>query len=130
MAAKRVLNVGQCSMDHGAISRVLRIRFGAEIIAAHSQDESIALLRQSPFSLVLVNRLFDADGSHGLELIERIKVDEALASIPVMLVSNFEEAQQAAIQAGAAPGFGKASLGSPEMLSKIEPFLGNESNQP
>jgi two-component system chemotaxis response regulator CheY len=123
MTAKRVLNVGQCGMDHASISAVLHARFGAETVAVHSQDEAIAMIRQGTFALVLVNRLFDADGSPGLELIKSIKGDPALAPIPVMLVSNFEDAQQQAARVGAVPGFGKAALGKADMLTRVEPFL-------
>ena len=40
-----------------------------------------------------------------------------------MLVSNYADAQREAVEAGAEPGFGKASLGRPEMLGKIRPIL-------
>jgi hypothetical protein len=40
-----------------------------------------------------------------------------------MLVSNYEDAQQEAVATGAVAGFGKASVGHPEMLGRVAPFL-------
>ncbi len=123
MASKRVLSVGQCGADHGSISRTLQRAFGAEVVAAHSAAGALAALRRESFALVLVNRILDADGSSGLELIRRVRADEALKGVPVMLVSNYEDAQAEAVAAGAAPGFGKAALGQPHALARLEPFL-------
>jgi CheY-like chemotaxis protein len=80
-------------------------------------------LRQGTFALVLVNRVFDADGSSGLELIRTLKADEALKAVPVMLVSNYDDAQAQAAEVGALPGFGKSALGRPHMLQRVGKVL-------
>jgi CheY-like chemotaxis protein len=121
--AKRVLSVGQCFADHSRITHVLRGAFGAEVIGADSLRQGLEQLHQERFALVLANRVLDADGSSGLELIRAIKADEHLRDVPVMLVSNYEDAQAQAVQAGATPGFGKAALGQPHMLARVEPYL-------
>jgi CheY-like chemotaxis protein len=121
--AKRVLSVGQCFADHSGITRVLRGAFGAEVVGADSARQALEQLRQEAFALVLVNRVLDADGSSGLELIRAIKAEEQLRDVPVMLVSNYEEAQAQAVQAAALPGFGKAALGQPQMLARVEAYL-------
>src|SRR4051794_6307159 len=102
----RVLSVGQCHFDHGNISRVLSSQFSAEVVPAATADEALSALRQGGFALVLVNRVFDSDGGSGLELIREIAGSPG--SAPVMLVSNFEDAQARAVAAGAVRGFGKA----------------------
>lgn len=121
--SRRVLSVGQCFADHSGITRVLRGAFAAEVIGADSAPEALQQLRQDTFALVLVNRVLDADGSSGLELIRALKADEQLRHVPVMLVSNYEDAQAQAVQAGAVPGFGKAALGQPHMLARVEAYL-------
>jgi CheY-like chemotaxis protein len=118
-----VLSVGQCFADHSGITHVLGTSFGAEVIRADTRDEALDLLRQGAFALVLVNRVLDADGSPGQELIRAIKDHEQLRDVPVMLVSNYDDAQADAVWAGAAPGFGKAALGQPHMLARVEPYL-------
>jgi two-component system, chemotaxis family, chemotaxis protein CheY len=123
VTAKRVLSVGQCGADHYGITSTFRQAFGAEVEAASTQGEALRLLRQEPFALVLVNRIFDADGDSGVDLIRRVKGDEALRTTPVLLVSNYADAQREAVEAGAEPGFGKAELGRPEMLDRVRPFL-------
>src|SRR5688572_5220575 len=104
MTTRRVLSVGQCDLDHGNISRELRGRYGCEVVRAHTADDALAQLKGGSFDLVLVNRIFDADGGSGLELVRQVR------GAPVMLVSNFDDAQAQAVAAGAVPGFGKAAL--------------------
>src|SRR5581483_11851226 len=130
MSAKRVLSVGQCFADHGSISRVLGKHFNAEVVPADSTDDAFRRLRQEEFAVVLVNRVFDANGASGLDLVRQIKDDPALKAVPVMLVSNYEDAQREAVAAGAEPGFGKAALGQPQMLARVRPWLGAHVPQP
>jgi CheY-like chemotaxis protein len=124
MNAKRVLSVGQCFADHGAISSTLHQHFGAEVVSAATAAEAFADLRQKRFDLVLVNRVLDADASSGLDLIRQLKEDETFRAVAVMLVSNYADAQRQAVEQGALPGFGKASLGQPEMVSAVKGVLG------
>jgi two-component system chemotaxis response regulator CheY len=73
-----------------------------------------------------VNRVSDADGSPGIELIRALKADPGLAGVPVMLVSNYADAQAQAVALGALPGFGKADLTAPETTEKLRSALGSE----
>ena len=120
---KRVLDVGQCGPDHAAICRLLEGTFGAEVEQADRLDDALAALRRGPFELVLVNRKLDIDYSDGMEIVRAIKTDPALAATPVMLVTNYPEHQQAAIAAGAEPGFGKAELALAQTRVKLGRFL-------
>ncbi len=103
MAQARILSVGQCGFDRGSLSRFFSKRFGAQVVAADTRDEALDALRSGPFDLVLVNRVADRDGSPGLELIRAIKSDPATAGVPVMLVSNYPDAQDQAVALGALP---------------------------
>ncbi len=127
MATKRILSVGQCAADSYNVTRTFDLAFGAEVVSAHFAREALALLREGSFDLVLVNRIFDADGGSGLDLIRLLRSDEGLRSVPVMLVSNYPEAQAQAVSAGALPGFGKAALGQPEMLEQVGGVLGSKA---
>lgn len=124
MTAKRVLSVGQCMADHGSIARTLRTAFGAEVISADCAEEALEQLHKGPFALVLVNRVLDADGSSGLDVLRALKADAKANTVPAMLVSNYEDAQAQAVEAGAVEGFGKSSLGRPEMLERVGTYLG------
>jgi two-component system chemotaxis response regulator CheY len=124
-SGQRVLSVGQCGPDHRSISRFLTRYFGVEVESADTCDEAQSAMRAGKFSLVLVNRLLDIDGSPGMDVICALKddPDPALASIPVMLVSNDPDAQQAAIAKGTVLGFGKADLDSPATLALLKAHL-------
>jgi DNA-binding response OmpR family regulator len=117
--------VGQCGFDHRAISLYLTERFGAEVAKADGLDEARAALNSARFDLVLVNRVLDLDGSLGLELIRTLKDDAspALAATPVMLVSDLPDAQRAAQELGAEPGFGKSELHAPETFERLRALL-------
>jgi DNA-binding NarL/FixJ family response regulator len=123
---KRVLSVGQCAMDHGSLSYLMSKHFGADVIGADSKDEALAAARQGDVALVLVNRLLDRDGSPGLEIIRAFKGDEALKTVPVMLVSNYDDAQREAVSCGAVRGFGKAALELPQTIAVLREVLQGE----
>lgn len=122
---KRVLDVGNCSMDHGSIRRMLVEKFGVEVEQAHGPDDSLALLRQGTYDLVLVNRKLDQDYSDGIDIIHALKADEKLAALPVMLITNHAEYQQQAVAAGALPGFGKKELYNDSTQENLGKILGN-----
>jgi two-component system chemotaxis response regulator CheY len=112
MAAVRVLSVGQCGIDHWSISRFLGRAFGAHVDSAGTHEEALAALEAGRFDLLLVNRICDADGAPGVELIRSLKSNPATADLPVMLVSDHASAQNEAIGLGALPGFGKRDVGN------------------
>jgi two-component system chemotaxis response regulator CheY len=116
----RVLSVGQCGFDHGKIARHMKQAFGAEVVAADTFPEALEALRGGPpFDLVLVNRVTDADGSRGLDLVRDLNGGPT----PVMLVSNYPEAQEQAVSLGALPGFGKSDLGLPAVHERLKRVL-------
>lgn len=120
---KQVLDVGNCSMDHGNIKQLIETNFDAAVVRVHDQKGALEFLRHGAFDLVLVNRVFHRNRGDGLELISRIKTDPQLCATPAMLISDFDDFQQKAIEAGAATGFGKKSLSSQETRRRLSPFL-------
>jgi two-component system chemotaxis response regulator CheY len=119
----RVLSVGQCGYDHGMISRRLVRDFGADVVGAATFDEALTALRSGAFDLVLVNRVTDRDGSHGITFVQTVKADPELSSIPVMLVSNHESAQAEAVRTGALQGFGKDDVGKTAWFTAVETVI-------
>jgi len=120
---KKVLSIGSCSFDNGMIERLIATNFDAELTAASLPDEALDLLRGDRYDLVLVNRKLEFDYSDGVDVVKRVKSDPQLTDTPVMLVSNFPEAHEVAVEAGAEPGFGKAELDRPETVEKLARFL-------
>ena len=119
----RVLDVGNCDPDHGSIRRLLAEHFDVELDRAGSVSEGLERMRQRPYRLVLFNRLMDADGSEGIELLRQAKADSALAATPIMMISNYDDALAASVAAGAEPGFGKMTLFDPETVELLARFL-------
>ncbi len=126
MMTKQVLDVGNCSMDHGNIKHLIETNFDASVVRAHDQQSALALLRSRDFDLVLVNRIFHRDRGDGLELISKIKTDPQLGATPTILISDLDDFQEKAIEAGAAIGFGKKSLNCQETRRRLSPFLAAE----
>ncbi len=120
---KRVLNVGQCGPDNDMLSRFLTQNFSVTIRQAETHDEALTAVQEEGFELVLLNRIYDATGSQGVETLRSLKSIPATADISVMLVSNLDEAQQEAVAEGALPGFGKAALQAPETIERLSAVL-------
>jgi DNA-binding response OmpR family regulator len=120
---KRVLDVGQCVPDHASIRRLIEDNFDAEVVQAHSQDDAIAELRGSDFHLVLINRKLDRDYTDGMDILVQIKADASLSHLPVMLITNFDEHHQVALEAGGTRGFGKAELAHPATHERLAAIL-------
>lgn len=121
--SKRVLDVGNCGMDHGSITRLVQREFGAETSAAHDAAQALREAKSGKYALILVNRVFDGDGSSGLELIQTLKADPATKDLPVMMITNYPDHAAKAVAAGAEPGFGKSTLQEPETIARLAKYL-------
>ena len=119
----RILNVGQCGPDHATISSYLNANFDCKVDIAHGPEDTLAALKEGEYHLVLVNRKLDRDSSDGIEVIRQLKANAATANVPVMLVTNYPEHQEAAIAAGAVRGFGKLEFGKAETLERLRGVL-------
>jgi DNA-binding response OmpR family regulator len=97
---------------------------GATVDPSARADDALRRLEAHKYDVVLVNRILAADGSSGLAVIQQIK--EAGVTVPVMLVSDLPEAQDAAVALGAIRGFGKAQLHEPDTLELIRRVTGSE----
>lgn len=125
-----LLDCGNCGPDFNTIRKMVTSNFSASVIQSHGAEDTMEILRKRKIDLVTVNRKLDRDYSDGLEVVKKIKADPEVSSIPVMLVTNYEEHQQTAIEAGCVPGFGKLSVNEPETREALEPYLGAEKKQP
>jgi CheY-like chemotaxis protein len=127
MNPAHVLDVGNCGADHDAIRSFLERGFDVRVSSVMFAHEALAALRCARYDLVLVNRLIFADNSDGMELVRAVRADPELRATPIMLVSNYPDAQAAAVAAGALPGFGKAALGTAETIARLAQVLPRRS---
>lgn len=111
-AIKRIVLVGHCGFDSSTIQdAVQHAAPGVAIEHARSDEELKAM---GPDSLLLINRQlgwgFGTDS--GVDLIREIAEHTGERKPAMMLVSNYDDAQAAAVAAGAQRGFGKSEIGT------------------
>lgn len=120
---QHVLDVGNCDPDFLAIQRFLTSNFQCTVDQADRWEDARRKLVEKEYALVLVNRKLDCDYSDGIEVIKALKADPEFGSVPVMLVTNYEEHQAEAVAAGAEMGFGKKELTFPLTVERVGKFL-------
>ncbi len=120
---KRILDVGNCSPDHAAIKRFFMQHFECEVAQAVRAADAMDKLLRETFDLVLVNRKLDVDYSDGIDVIRQIKATPQIADVPVMLITNYAEHQDAAVEVGAVRGFGKLEYHQPETVERVRALL-------
>lgn len=121
--SKKVLLIGHCGPDSSYLRMVVRAADPkAHILMADDPDELTTALEQG-VDLALLNRElgYGFGERGGVEVIGDLK--ESHPQLRLMLVSNYPEAQQAAEQAGALPGFGKREIGSPRVVQLLKAAL-------
>jgi CheY-like chemotaxis protein len=123
MQAVRVLDVGNCDPDHRALRALLSEHFEVTVDRVMFVSEALAALRNAVYGLVLVNRRIFADDSDGLPLITAMQSDPELARTPIMMISNYADAQAGAVAAGAVSGFGKATIHAPATIRLLAEYL-------
>ncbi|MEM8874780.1 MAG: hypothetical protein AAGD32_11055 [Planctomycetota bacterium] len=124
VTAKTVALVGHCGPDSSflrmAVSSALP---GAQVKMVDDDNELEATVNQG-VDLLLFNRVleFGFTNRQGQELLEQVR--EKHPDLAVMMVSNFDDAQQAAEDAGAKPGFGKNEIGTDKVKDRIRAAVG------
>jgi hypothetical protein len=121
---KTVVLVGHCGPDSSflrmAVSSAER---GINVSMADDSQELKAAL-EGGVDLVLLNRELGWGFDHplGVEVIKMFRA--AYPTTKFMLVSNYADAQAAAVAAGGVPGFGKREIGQPRVTQLIREVLG------
>jgi hypothetical protein len=74
--------------------------------------------------LILFNRelSYGFEPDTGVEMVRLLR--KTYGQLPMMVVSNFPEVQNAAQVAGALPGFGKREIGGPRVTSLLRAAIG------
>ena len=121
---KTLVDCGNCGPDFNSIRQMVTSAFDVTVVQTHGVDDTLELLRSRDVDLVTINRKLDRDYSDGLEVLKRIKSDPDVGAVPIMLVTNYDEHQEAAIAAGGVLGFGKLSINEAATRKILEPYLG------
>lgn len=118
--AKRVVLVGHCGPDSSYLTMAVRSALkDAQVTAADSEAELEGELSAGA-NLLLLNRVLDYGfaTNSGVELLQILK--QKHPNLKAMLVSNYADAQEAAVKAGALPGFGKRDIGSAKVKEMLQ----------
>ena len=128
MPITHVALVGHCGFDSGSLSRFAsEVAPDAQVVRVNDQRSLDNLT--GPDTLLLVNRVLDGRfdvGGSGIELIKTLVAQPNPG--PVMLISNYDDAQQQAQAAGALPGFGKSQVGDPAVRERIARVIGTQGS--
>lgn len=120
---RRIALVGHCGPDSSYLRMTVgKVAKDVQVLSADDEDELRRILDDG-VDLLLLNRQLDYgfDEREGVDLIR--KLNGRYPRTKLMLVSNYAEAQAAAVAAGALPGFGKQDLRSPHVLVMLSDAL-------
>ena len=116
--------------DEPAIQKVLGDFLrgqGHEVLAALDGEQGLAMMMRQHPDLVLLDLILPR--LHGLMVLEKMKADQSLASIPVIVLTNVEssDAVEKAIELGAKAYLVKANYRLEDVLEKIRGVLGDQT---
>jgi response regulator RpfG family c-di-GMP phosphodiesterase len=126
---KTVLDVGNCNPDHAALCGMLTRNYDVKVLRSHELKDTLQVLESNPIDLVLINRKLDIDYSDGMDILHELKGSDQWRHIPVMIVTNYPEHQEAAVLAGAAYGFGKLQYADPATHERLSQLLDKKTNE-
>lgn len=122
--SKKIALVGHCGPDSSYLRMTVMkaAGSGAQVLMADDDSELKNVLEQG-VDLILFNRElgYGFADKMGVDAIKRLRTQNPL--IKTMLVSNYADAQAAAVANGALPGFGKREIGSPRVIEVIRGAL-------
>lgn len=99
---------------------------GHEVLAALDGEQGLAMITRQHPDLVLLDLILPR--LHGLAVLEKIKADRSLASIPIIVLTNVESSDmvERAIELGAKAYLVKADYRLEDVLEKIRGVLGDK----
>jgi len=107
----------------------MAVKSAVEDVTFSSADENAGLEQalEQGVDLILFNRELDYgfEPATGVEMIRALK--SRYPHVRMMLISNYADAQAAAVAAGAVPGFGKREIGSARVRQVLRDAMGAES---
>jgi hypothetical protein len=129
MSSKIVL-VGHCGPDSSYLRQVVMKAAKDVRILMADDDAELAGALEEGVDLILFNRELGYGFAEpmGVDVIKRLHAQ--LPNLKTMLVSNYAEAQTAAVANGALPGFGKREIGTPRVIELLRGALGTTVDSP
>src|SRR4051794_2884939 len=112
-----VILVGHCDFDGPRLQKEISAKMpNVNVTRLNDEDEFDRIIKSSD-AVLLINREPVGMDRDGIELVRC--ACESNGNSHVMLISDYEDAQEEAEELGALPGFGKADIGSPKLVERI-----------
>ncbi len=120
---QKIALVGHCGPDSSFLRIAVRKAAPEAQVLSADDDASLASLLDSGVDLLLFNRLLESGfaDTEGVAYIKKVR--QSHPDVRLMLVSNYPEAQAAAVAEGALFGFGKREIGSEKVTRLIREAL-------
>lgn len=120
---KRVGLVGHCSPDSSHLTMALNSAVPGVKVIRVTDDQGTNKLLEEGVDLLLVNRAMEHGYSEaiGTDYIRKLRAKHP--GVKMMLISNYADAQEAAIKEGAIAGFGKNAVMSADTKKKLQDAL-------
>jgi two-component system chemotaxis response regulator CheY len=117
--SRKVLLIGHCGADASYLRIAVRAAVPEAQVLAADEPAEVQKAVADGVDLVLVNRElgYGFESDSGVELIASLHATHP--ELKMILVSNYADAQAAAVAAGALPGFGKRELGSKRVVELL-----------
>ncbi|MBC8550750.1 MAG: response regulator transcription factor [Candidatus Brocadiales bacterium] len=119
---KNVLIVGHCDLDNPQITSLIEKNFSANVTRLKLSKKATEYLEKQDCDLVIINRIGAFDQESGLELIVKIKEDGRF-KVPLMMVTNYKDQMDKAVEEGAVPGYGKDKLHDKDTIELLSKYL-------
>jgi hypothetical protein len=121
--SKRILLVGHCGVDGPRMQREICDFLDEADVLRINSDEDLARAVEGA-DLLLINREpIGFEPKMGRDLVRELR--GRYPGTKLMLVSDHDDAQEEAEEAGAMPGFGKSIVGTPEFEQTVKQALAN-----
>jgi two-component system chemotaxis response regulator CheY len=127
--SKKILLVGHCGPDGAYLTSAVRSAVKEATVLAADDETELRQKIDEGVDLVLFNRElgYGFPEAGGVAAIRELAASHP--KVKTMLVSNFADAQAAAVAAGALPGFGKREIGRPRVAQVLQAALNNHEEK-
>lgn len=95
---------------------------GGDIVVTASGENGIALIRQLKPRLVLLDIMLEGP-TNGFDILEQLKRDPELSTIPVVMMTNLDSEEQTALNIGANEYLVKANTSLTDLEATIKSYL-------
>ena len=119
---KNALIVGHCDLDNPQITSLIEKNFSVKVTRVKLFMNTVECLEKQYYDLVIINRIGAFDQESAMELIKKIKQDERF-NVPLMMVTNYKDQMDMAVEIGAVPGYGKDKLHDKETIELLSKYF-------